>query len=88
MDASKQIVCPTCGRAGLQLLSIGRTVKLAGDVQAVITSINISDKHHVTYKCTWWNGLSRQSEWVESFELEPMETERADLGFIVPEMKR
>ncbi len=51
----------------------GTKVKIDGEITGVVTGINITGRQHVTYQVGWWNGRSRESKWLESFEVEACE---------------
>ena len=41
----------------------------AGKVDVLVTELSISSSMHVQYKCVWWNGATRNSEWLSELEI-------------------
>ena len=41
----------------------------AGKIAVLITELSISSQMQVRYKCVWWNGSSRYSEWFSELEI-------------------
>lgn len=54
----------------LNLISIGSTVKLSvGDIEGVVTGIQITNNLRVLYSVVWWNGRTREEKWLDTFEV-------------------
>ncbi len=53
----------------IEVMQVGSPVTLADNIPATITGILIHDKCRVTYQCVWWDGQTRNSEWLEQFEV-------------------
>ena len=53
----------------IEVMQVGSHVMLSEDIRARITGIMIDDKCHVTYRCVWWEGGTRNNEWLEHFEV-------------------
>ncbi len=66
----------------IEVMQVGSPVTLSGDIPAIITSIAIDGKCHITYQCVWWNGRTRNSEWLKQFEVTRTdEAEGMTIGF-------
>lgn len=67
----------------IEVMQVGSPVTLADDIPARITSIKIDDKCRISYECVWWNGQTRNAEWLEQFEVTRTdETQRMTVGFL------
>jgi len=42
----------------------------AGKIVARVTGVCIREHGHVTYECSWWDGRTRHSKWLEPFEVQ------------------
>ncbi len=63
-------------------MQVGSAVTIANDISAIITGIMIEAKVHITYRCAWWDGRTRNSEWLEQFEVTRTdETQGVTIGF-------
>ncbi len=66
----------------IEVMQVGSPVTLADNIPARITSIAIDEKCRITYLCVWWNGRTRQAEWLEQFEVTRTdETQDMTIGF-------
>lgn len=67
----------------IEVIMIGSPVMIAnGTVEATLLAVCLYDKNRITYQCSWWNGRSRISEWLEQHEVSRVEeTAGARIGF-------
>lgn len=66
----------------LIVLAIGTPVHIADDIKATVTTISIHDDNYVTYEVVWWDGRTRNTAWVEEFEIAKLEHSQSTLiGF-------
>ncbi len=66
----------------IELIQVGSPVTVGEDIPATITGIAIDAKSRVTYRCAWWNGRTREDEWLEQFEVTRTdETQDMTVGF-------
>ena len=52
----------------IELIPAGTEVKVGDDIEAVVTAACIRDLD-VTYECVWWDGRTRKSEWLPSWQI-------------------
>lgn len=57
----------------IQVLAIGTTVIVDGEIPAVIRGVSIRGPHRVSYDCVWWDERTRKSEWLDADEFEVKE---------------
>ncbi len=66
----------------IELIQVGSPVTVGEDIRAAITGIAIDAECRVTYQCSWWDGRTRQSEWLEQFEVQRVPgVEQMTIGF-------
>lgn len=66
----------------IYIYEVGARVTLGDDVPAVITAVLIH-KERIQYKCSWWNGRSRNEEWFDPFEVKYKDdAKRMAIGFM------
>ncbi len=53
----------------IEVMQVGSPVTLSEDIQARITGVMIEENYHITYRCVWWEGGTRNVEWLEQFEV-------------------
>ena len=59
----------TRNAASLTLLPIGTKVLVGDSVEATVCEISISKHDRVQYRCAWWDGNTRHSDWLEQHEV-------------------
>ena len=65
--------------------AIGSEVDLGNQLKGVVLEINIRP-HDEMYRVVWWDGKQRRTEWLDSIEVQAMDTsERWTIGFKVPD---
>ena len=65
----------------MELIAIGEPV-LVGDIKVEVAEILIRSRNSISYKVVWWDGRTRKSEWLESFEVSTgSNVERLQIGF-------
>lgn len=66
----------------MDVFAPGSKVKIEGADDAVITAVSISAGGFVRYEVVWWNGNSRSTAWLESFEVVAVRgTKNLPVGF-------
>jgi uncharacterized protein YodC (DUF2158 family) len=53
----------------MEVYKPGTEVILCDDIKARVTAVSILSEDLIQYKCCWWNGKSRTSEWVRPEEI-------------------
>ena len=69
--------------AGWEIVEPGSRVRIAGDIEATVCRVSIAPGPHVTYEVAWWNGRTRQCQWLETHELTNLFRTR-QIGFLTP----
>lgn len=65
------------------LIPIGRRVMLIsgdGDIEGVVVGIQIAETG-VQYRVAWWNGRTREEDWLYPFEIKDREPLSLKIGF-------
>jgi hypothetical protein len=66
----------------IEVLEIGSSVVIDGEIPATVTGINIRGvEHRLQYEVTWWDERTRKSEWVEPYEVKAKQVHRRSLKF-------
>lgn len=70
----------------LKVFAPGTEVLIAhGDIKATVLSVSIQGEMGSIcwqYKVVWWTGNSREEKWLESFEVEPLNSKAGlTIGF-------
>ena len=69
----------------IEVYEIGSQVTIDGDIPATVTAINIRGmEHRLQYEVTWWDERTRKTEWVDPFEIKPMEAKTRTMSFKPP----
>lgn len=55
----------------MQLFPIGQSVKLDENITGVITAILIHSNTYVEYQVVWWDGNTRNCQYVSDIEIKP-----------------
>lgn len=66
----------------LLVFPVGSKVVLAGDLEGMVTAIEIQDCNHLMYRVAWWNGRARIEEWVHDLEVDGCSEDPVEIGFI------
>lgn len=66
----------------LSVLPVGSRTLIRGDIKAIITGIMIHGKDHIQYECSWWNGESRTSAWLDATEIDAGDMIWKEVGFL------
>lgn len=53
----------------LEVFQIGSPVYIGDHIEATILAISIYEHNRVSYQVAWWNGNTRNSEWLEQHEI-------------------
>lgn len=54
----------------MKLYPVGSKAIIGGDIEAKIVEIIIGANKSIRYKCVWWNGRTRTSEWLDECEID------------------
>ena len=66
----------------LQVMQLGSPIIIGESIPARIVGIAIDIKMRITYRCAWWDGRTRHSEWLEQCEVLPTNgTQIVKMGF-------
>jgi hypothetical protein len=65
----------------LNLIEPGSPVTIGESIPATVTSISIGPNNHTQYHVAWWDGNSRQAEWLEECEVQPASNTTTAIGF-------
>ena len=68
-------------KAHIEVFSIGTVVDLGEKLKGTVIEILISGNQCVKYKCSWWDGKTRKSEWFYAREIDGPYEERIQFGF-------
>jgi hypothetical protein len=60
----------------VEVLAIGTSVTIDGDIPATIRAVTIYSEHWVKYLCVWWDERSRREEWLLADEIKPQADHR------------
>jgi hypothetical protein len=55
----------------LKVFQIGSPVYIGDHIEATILAISIYEHNRVSYQVAWWDGNTRKTDWLESFEVQP-----------------
>lgn len=66
----------------LKVYAVNTRVLVGGSIEAKVIGVGIRANDAVTYQVVWWNNNVRQEEWLQSFELLPLDGEACKkIGF-------
>ena len=51
------------------------------EISAIVLSVSIDFNNHITYRCSWFSGKERKSEWFEECEISFRELDTIRIGF-------
>lgn len=57
----------------MNVYAIGTRVKIADDLTGTVTQVCIVGEQHVRYEVAWWDGNTRNCQWLESCEVSAAE---------------
>lgn len=66
----------------IEVLPIGTSVIIDGDIPAVIRGITIYSEHWIKYDCVWWDERTRKDEWLTVDEIKVKDSTRSTVRFI------
>jgi len=55
----------------IEIYSCGMDVKVGGEIDAKIAEVIIGERDQIQYRVVWVRDGSRESSWVNAFEVEP-----------------
>jgi len=67
-------------RETIAVFAVGTEVDLGKNLKGTVLEVLISENDKVQYKCIWWDGKSRTTDWLSSLELKAT-TEKIYIGF-------
>jgi hypothetical protein len=67
-------------KSEIEVLAIGSSVLVDGDIPARILAFEVRGDGLVTYQCAWWDERKRQMEWLTEAEIKPRGTERTRIS--------
>lgn len=53
----------------IEVIAPGSQVRLSGGIVAGVLQVNVMPNFHVQYQCVWWDGNTRNTQWVEAWEV-------------------
>ena len=66
----------------IEVMQVGSPVTISDDIPARITGILIGENCGIQYQCAWWDGRTRNNEWLEQFEVTGTdEAQNMKIGF-------
>ena len=67
----------------IEVYPVGSKLEIHKGVTAVVTGVCLEgSQNRVTYRCAWWDGNTRVTEWFDSFEVEWTEgADKIQIGF-------
>ena len=69
-------------KATLNVYSPGSKVTIGNDIDATILAVSIGPQNHTEYNCAYWNGYSRETQWLDQSEILPREQNTTKIGFV------
>lgn len=66
----------------MEVLAIGTSVIIDGDIPAVIRGITIYSDTWVKYCCVWWDERNRREEWLTADEIQVKNGQHASVKFV------
>lgn len=55
----------------IEVFQIGSPVYIGEHIEAKVLAISIYEHNRVSYQVVWWDGNTRKTDWLESFEVQP-----------------
>lgn len=65
----------------IEVYRVGSEVVIEKNIKALIQEVLISSKQQIQYKCVWWNGNTRISEWLYPNEIDGRYEDQERIGF-------
>ena len=63
----------------LSVYAVGTEVVVGSDITAIVTAVSI--RSSVQYECSWWDGRTHHSKWLEECEVFTGKGTRMRIGF-------
>lgn len=67
----------------IEVFQVGSPVIIGEHIEARVLAISIYEHNRVSYQVVWWDGNTRKTDWLESFEVQPHKGEitKLRIGF-------
>lgn len=65
----------------LSVIPIGASVTIGGVIPAKVLGVSIGNGNAIEYRCVWWSGSERKTEWLQACEVDS-ESQTMPIGFI------
>jgi hypothetical protein len=65
----------------MEVFRIGTEVDLGKNLKGTVLEVLITESNKVQYKCVWWDGNKRTTDWLSSLEVEAAEEDKMFIGF-------